>query len=191
MHLHSSGRKFARAVRNDILAERATAALVAEVNITEEEALQYFAAHRDDLVIGAEVRLRIIAVRSKAEADEVFAAAQKGEPFDRLARRRSIGRLGGKGGDTGWVNLETLPALLREAAIKLKPGEICGPLEKSKDEFLIVGLQDRRPIRAKSLAEARPEIERRLLPEKQQEVFQTWLTEQEKKSQIEVFARAK
>lgn len=174
-------------VRTDLLAERATAALVEGIRVTEEQAQGYFDAHKDDLIIGAEVRLRVIAVRDKSEAEEIVAALRKGEPFDRLARWGSMGRLAAKGGDTGWVDFHALPSPLREAAAKLEPGEVCGPLEKSKDELLIVGMQGRRPIRAKSLAEARPEIERRLLPVKQQEAVQAWLTEQENKSKIEVY----
>lgn len=174
-------------VRTDMLAERVTAVLVEGVSVTEEQAQQYFEAHRDDLIIGAEVRLRIIAVSDKAEAEEMMAAVRKGVPFDRLARRRSMGRLAAKGGDTGWVDFQALPSPLREAAVELKPGEVGGPLEKDPGEFLIVGLQDRRPVRAKSLVEARPEIERRLLPEKRREVVQEWLAEQEKKAKIEIF----
>jgi parvulin-like peptidyl-prolyl isomerase len=177
-------------VRTDMLAERVTAALVEGVSVTEEQTQQYFEVHRDDLIIGAEVRIRIIAVSSKAEAEEIITAVRSGVPFDRLARRRSKGRLAARGGDTGWVNFQALPALLREAVTKLKPGEVCGPLEKSKDELLIVGLQDRRPIRAKSLDEARPEIKRRLVQVKQQEVVQAWLKEQEEKSKIEIFIQA-
>jgi parvulin-like peptidyl-prolyl isomerase len=71
--------------------------------------------------------------------------------------------------------------------VELKPGEVGGPFEKGPGEFLIVGLQDRRPVRAESLAEARPEIERRLLPEKRRAVVQEWLAEQEKKAKIEIF----
>ena len=176
-------------VRTDMLAERVTAALVEGVSVTEEQAQQYFEAHRDDLVIGAEVRLRIIAVSNKAEAEEIVAAVRKGEPFDRLARRRSVGRLAAKGGDTGWVDVQALPSPLRKAAVELKPGEVGGPLERGPGEFLIVGLQDRRPVRAKSLAEARPEIERRLLPEKRREAIVAWLAEQEKRAKIEIFDR--
>jgi len=174
-------------VRTDLLAERVTEALAEEVRVTEEEAQQYFEAHRDDLIVGAEVRLRIIAVSDKAEAEEIMAAVRKGVPFDRLARRRSMGRLAAKGGDTGWVDFQALPSPLREAAVELKPGEVGGPLEKDTGEFLIVGLQDRRPVRAKSLGEARPMIERRLLPGKRREVIEAWLAEQEKKAKIEIF----
>jgi len=177
-------------VRTDMLAERVTAALVEGVSVTEEQAQQYFEAHQDDLIIGAEVRLRIIAVSNKAEAQEIMTAVQKGEPFDRLARRRSMGRLAAKGGDTGWVDFQALSSPLREAAVELKPGEVGGPFGKGPAEFLIVGLQDRRPLRVKSLAEARPEIERHLLSAKQQEAVQAWLAEQEKKSKIEVFTHS-
>jgi len=176
-------------VRTDMLANRVAAELAERVSVSEEQAQQYFEAHRDDLIIGAEVRLRIIAVSNKAEAEEIVAAARKGEPFNRLARRRSKGRLATKGGDTGWVDVQALPSPLREAAVELKPGEVGRPLEKGPGEFLIVGLQDRRPVRANSLAEARPEIERRLLPEKRREAIEAWLAEQEKKAKIEIFDR--
>jgi parvulin-like peptidyl-prolyl isomerase len=176
-------------VRTDMLSARVTAMLVEGVSVTEEEAQRYFEAHRDDLAIGAEVRLRIIAVPGNAEAEAIMAALRKSVPFDRLARQRSKGRLAAKGGDTGWVDFQGLPPMLREVVVKLKPGEIYGPVKKEKGdgEFLIVGLQDRRPILAKTLAEAQSEIERRLLPVKQQESVEAWLTEQEKKSKIEAF----
>jgi parvulin-like peptidyl-prolyl isomerase len=174
-------------VRTDMLAERVTTAMAEGASVTEEQAQRYFEAHRDDLIVGAEVRLRIIAVPNKAEAEETMAAVRKGVPFDRLARRRSMGRLAAKGGDTGWVDFQALPSPLRETAVKLKPGEVDGPLEKGPGEFLIVGLQDRRPVLARSLAEARPEIERRLLPDQRREVVREWLAEQEKKAKIEIF----
>jgi hypothetical protein len=69
----------------------------------------------------------------------------------------------------------------------LKVGDIGGPVQKAEGEFLLVGLEGRRPVRAKSLAAARPEIEQHLLAIKQQEAIQAWLTGQEKKSKIEVF----
>jgi hypothetical protein len=50
-----------------------------------------------------------------------------------------------------------------------------------------VRLKEGRPARTKTLEEARPEIEKRLLSVKQREVLQAWLTEQEKMSKIEIF----
>lgn len=173
------------AVRIDMLARRVRADLVKDVHVTDEQAQEYFDAHQAELVIGTEVRLRIIAAADRTDANDVVAGLQEGVPFDVLARRRSVGLLASKGGDTGWVNLYSLPSPLLEAVGSLQVGQVCGPLEKADDEFLIVGLQDKRPVLAKSLAEAKPVIERRLLYAMQQETIRTWLKEQEEKSTIE------
>jgi parvulin-like peptidyl-prolyl isomerase len=173
-------------LRTEMLAARVAAALVEGVAITEEQVRGYYEAHKQDLVIGEEVRLRIIAVESEAAAEEVLTALRKGGNFARVARKRSLGARAAQGGDTGWVDSRALPPPLRQAVGALKAGEAGGPLRKGAEEFLIIGLEGRRPAKAESLAEARPEIERRLLPAKQQEIIQAWLTEQEKKSKIEV-----
>jgi parvulin-like peptidyl-prolyl isomerase len=160
--------------------------LVEGVHVPEEQVRAYYEAHRDDLAVGEEVRLGIIAVRSRAEADEILAALAKGENFGRLAYERSLGKLAARGGDTGWVDFRTLPALIQQAVVRLQPGDVAGPLEKAEAEFLLVGLRERHPLRAASLEEARPEIERRLLREMQQEAVRAWLAEQESISEVEV-----
>jgi parvulin-like peptidyl-prolyl isomerase len=170
-----------------MLASRASAALVEDVEVTVQQVQEYFEEHREDLIIGAEVRLRIIAVREKGEADKILAELQQGKNFTRLAAKHSRGKLASRGGDTGWVDFRKLPPLLQEAVGRLKIGDVAGPLEKSTDEYLLLGLQDRRPLRAKSLEEAQPEIERRLLAEERQKVIAAWLEEQETKAKIEVF----
>lgn len=173
-------------IRAEMMAARFRAALVEGVSFTEEQVQEYYEAHKEELKTAGDVRLRIIAVKDKAAAEEVLAALKKGDDFISLARQRSIGMRADQGGDTGWLNPWTLPPALLEAVRVLKTGEIGGPLQKG-EEFLVVGLVGRRPERTGSLSEARPEIKRRLLAAKQEEAVQAWLTEQEKKSKIEFF----
>ena len=173
------------AIRTELLTTRVRAALVEGVRITNEQVKAYYEAHQADLKTVEAVRLRVIAVKDKKAAEESLAALQNGENFGRLARERSTFRAS-QGGDTGWINPQTLPPPLREAVATLKAGETRGPVQ-SGAHLLIVRLEERRPARAVSLAEAQPEIERRLLAAKQREALQAWLTEQEKKSEIEVF----
>jgi parvulin-like peptidyl-prolyl isomerase len=175
------------AIRNGMLRNRVTAELVKDVRVTEEEVQQYYEAHKEDLLVGEEVRLGIIAVRDEATAKEILTALHNGESFSRLAKQRSIGQRAAQGGDTGWVDVRTLPPLLKETVGKLNAGDVGGPLQKAADEFLLVGMVGRRPLRATSLAAARQAIEQRLLASKQQEAIQAWLTEQEKNSKIEMF----
>jgi peptidyl-prolyl cis-trans isomerase D len=153
-----------------MLAGRVWASLAGGARINEDEMLRYYEAHKDEIVSGEEGRLRIIAVKDKAAADDVLASLKKGASFAQLARQRSEGLRAAQGGDTGWVDSRTLPETLLKAVPRLKPGDVAGPLETGSGEFLLVGLEGRRPMIAKSLAEARPEIERRLLPARQQAV---------------------
>jgi parvulin-like peptidyl-prolyl isomerase len=173
-------------MRDEMLISRVSAALVEGVRVSDEQVQEYYNAHREDLKKAGDVRLRIIAVRDKEAAEKIFAALQQGKSFDRLARERSKGRRAAHGGDTGWVDPGTLQPPLKEAVAALKPGEASRPLQRG-EEFLIVGMMGRRSPRTKSLAEARQEIERRLLPAERQKAFQTWLAEQERNATIEVF----
>lgn len=174
------------AFRTDLLAGRVSAAVTQDVRVTEEQLQEYYEAHKAELQLPEEVRLRIIAVKDRAAADEVVAAVHRGEEFDRLARERSMEARAAEVGDRRWLAVPGLPPSLRAAVDRLKLGETSEPLQGSA-EHIVVRLEARRPARTKSLAEARPEIERNLLPAKRQEVFQAWMAEQERKSRIEVF----
>jgi parvulin-like peptidyl-prolyl isomerase len=175
-------------IRAEMMAARVRAALVEGVAVTDEQVQQYYDAHKDDLKT-EEVRLQLIVVEDRATAEEILTALQKGDAFAALARKRSIGRRAAQGGDTGWVDAETLWPPLRHAVGTMKARQAGGPIQRGA-EFLVVRLDERRPGRTKSLTEARPEIERRLLPVRHQEAVQAWLAEQEKKSTIEVFPQA-
>lgn len=174
------------AVRDGLIINRVMAELVKDVRISEEEIQKYYEAHRGELTVSEEVRLRIIVVQEEAAAEEILAALRKGESFSRLAQQRSVGQRAAQGGDTGWVDIKTLPPQLREAVAMLKVSDVGGPIQKATEEFLLVGLEGRRPLRATNLTAARPEIEQRLLAVKQKEAIRDWLADQEKKSTIEI-----
>jgi peptidyl-prolyl cis-trans isomerase SurA len=176
-------------IRAEMLAARVRAALVDGIRITDEQVQQYYDAHADDLRT-EEVRLRLIVVKDHAAAEEILASLEKGEDFGAVARTKSIGMRARSGGDTGWVNSETLWPPLRDAVRTMKTGQAGGPLQKGV-ELLIVKVQARRPGRVKALGEARPEIEQRLLSAKHEAAIQAWLVEQERKSTIQIFPQGK
>jgi parvulin-like peptidyl-prolyl isomerase len=173
-------------VRADLLSDRAWASIVEGVRVTDEETRRYYAAHEQEIIVGEEVRLRMIAVNDPAAAEEALQALRRGAQFHRVARQRSLGLRAAQGGDTGWVDARTLSPALAKAIPLLKAGDVAGPLENGPGAFLVVGLEGRRPLWARTLAEARPQIERTLLAERQQDVFRAWLVAQEAKSKIEL-----
>jgi parvulin-like peptidyl-prolyl isomerase len=97
-----------------------------------------------------------------------------------------LGALAAQGGATGWVETRTLPPELQKAVAVLQPGDVAGPLRKSADEFLLVGLDERRPMQATSLKTAKPIIAQKLLAEKQQKAIRDWLIIKEQNAKIEV-----
>jgi len=178
-------RSLIQSLRHTMIAARVMGTLVEGVRVSDEAAQQYYEAHKKDLRT-EEVWIQIIVVKERATAQEIQAASRNGVDFGALARQQSLGRHAAQGGDMGWVDSETLWPPLRQAVGTLKAHEAIGPLPRG-DEFLIIRLEGRRPGRTKSRAEARPDIERRVLASKQQDAIQAWLTEQEKNSEIEIF----
>ena len=172
-------------IRNELLLARVRAALVEGVRLAEGQVDEYYTSHRERMKTAEAVHLRTIAVEDKAAADKILAAVREGKDFDRLARQRSLIRAEA-GGDIGWLKLQTLPPPVRSVVGTLEPGETGGPIEQD-GQFIVVRLEERRPARPMSLAEARPQIERRLLAAKHQEVLQAWLTAQERMAKIEEF----
>jgi hypothetical protein len=63
----------------------------------------------------------------------------------------------------------------------------CVAVQSLIQRHLMLQEAGRRSVHANSLDEARLEIERRLLPLKQQQAIQEWLAEQEEQAEIEVF----
>jgi parvulin-like peptidyl-prolyl isomerase len=175
--------------RVEMLAARVRAALVQDVRVADDRVQQFYAAHKDDLKM-QEVRLQIIVVNDEGAANEIMAALKAGGDFGKLAQQRSVGLRAAQGGDTEWVDVETLWPPMRDAVRTMKPRQARGPL-KREAEFLIVRVHERREGRAMTLSEARPHIERRLLPAAQHDAVQAWLTAQKKTAKIEILLQAR
>jgi parvulin-like peptidyl-prolyl isomerase len=175
-------------IRTEMLASRVRAALLESVRVTDEETERYYDAHKADLTV-EQVRLQIIVAKDEAAAQEILTALKQGENFGALAAARSAGARASRGGDTGWVNAETLWAPLRAAVARMAPRQAHGPLKRDS-EYLVVRLDDRRTTHTTTLSDAVPQIERRLLPEKQRAAMEAWLADQESRSSIERFPPA-
>lgn len=173
-------------LRSQILMTKVWERLAEGVVVSTKQVKEYYETHKENLLIGEEVRLRIIAVRDAEGAEEILAKLKRGENFARLAKERSLGLRASQGGDTGWVNYKTLSPTLQQAVSMMKAGDVSGPLRRSPEEYLLVGLEGRRSLPAKDLKQARPEIEQRLLTEERQKVVDTWLEKQEKQTKIEI-----
>ena len=75
---------------------------------------------------GQDVRLKIIVVSSRNEAEELLRLAKAGADFGELAKSKSIDASAAAGGDLGTVNPNDLRTELRDAVVALKTGGLTG-----------------------------------------------------------------
>ena len=157
---------------------------------------EYYKAHRDEFTSKAQIKLRLIMIPShasdgnaaaqKAMADEIFGKLVKGAEFERMAQLYSEDSTREHGGDWGWVERKTLAAPLEKVAFSLEPGKISNIVEFGGN-YYILKVEDRHGGDTKSLADARPDIEKKLIQQEAQNLQERWLTSLRSKAYIKTF----
>jgi len=157
---------------------------------------EYYKAHRDQFTSREQIKLRLIMVPShasdgeaaaqKAMANEIFAKLNHGAEFERMAQLYSEDSTRENGGDWGWVDRKTLAGPLEKAAFDLDVGKISNIIEFSGN-YYILKVEDRHGGETKSLAEARPDIEKKLIRDEAQKLQEKWLASLRSKAYIKTF----
>ncbi len=157
---------------------------------------EYYKAHRDEFTSKAQIKLRLIMIPSrasdgnaaaqKAMADEIFGKLVNGAEFERMAQLYSEDSTREHGGDWGWVERKTLAAPLEKVAFSLEAGKISNIVEFGGN-YYILKVEDRHGGDTKSLADARPDIEKKLIQQEAQNLQERWLTSLRSKAYIKTF----
>jgi peptidyl-prolyl cis-trans isomerase C len=92
-----------------------------------------------------EVHCRVIAVRDKDTADQIYKMLQNGGDFATLAGQYSIHPSRVRGGDLGYIQEYFIEEPLRSAVLGLNPGQLTRPIFFDSS-YQIVQLLDRRPV---------------------------------------------
>lgn len=117
-----------------------------------------------------EVRARHILVKTKAEADLIVKAIANGADFEDLARKKSTGPSGAKGGDLGYFTRAAMVKPFSEAAFALKPGGVTQDPVQTRFGWHVIKLEDRRKSAAPSFEESREKLHGEMSKEVVEEV---------------------
>lgn len=165
----------------------------AKLQITEQEARQYYQANRDEFVEPASVTFREILVELPASAqtsagvnaaadDETKAAAAalraralKGEDFTALVNEASASATKANGGLIGPFNVADLSPALQEMLQGMKPGDITEPLRASKG-YQLLKVETLRPAAAQPFDAVRDLVADRVHESRQQTEIRRFLT---------------
>ena len=157
---------------------------------------EYYKKHRAEFTAKERVKLRMIMIpghadtgqsaTQKALAEEVLGQLVGGAEFERMAQSYSEDGTRDVGGDWGWIERKTLAAPLEKVAFNMPVGRISNIIEYGGN-YYILKVEEREGGTTRSLAEARPEIEKKLLQEEAQDLQERWIAGLRAKAYIRTF----
>ncbi|HEX9010330.1 MAG TPA: peptidyl-prolyl cis-trans isomerase [Holophagaceae bacterium] len=157
-----------------------------KVAVEDNELRAYYEDHKDEYRLPTRFRIReLVLAKGASEADqaaakakvaEIQAALKAGKPFEELVKAYSTSPSKDTGGDLGWLAKGLLRPSIEDAAVKLKPEQVSGPIETDKDIYLVqlIALEDA-PVKA--FAEVKDAIMKKLQEPKAQNAIEQYLSD--------------
>src|SRR5205809_1604744 len=156
----------------------------------------YYKQHREEFTSKEQIKLRMIMIPAhadtgnsaaqKAMAEEVLGKLASGAEFDRMAQVYSEDSTRDMGGDWGWIERKTLAAPLEKIAFNMPVGRI-SPVIDYAGNYYILKVEDKHSGTTRSLAEARSDIEKKLIQLEAQSLQERWLASLRSKAYIRTF----
>lgn len=155
-----------------------------KVKVSKRDIKKYYKDHKKEYVASEQVLARHILVKTKADADQVKKELDGGADFVALAKQKSIGPSGPRGGYLGWFGKGAMVPEFEKAAFSLLKGAVSKPV-KTQFGYHIIKVEDRKKAKQKSLEDASADIERILLESKKKEMIDSYLESIRKKYKVE------
>lgn len=152
--------------------------------IDEKEALDYYENHLSQFQMSERVRARQIVVASEEEAIQILNQLKKGENFEKLAMKKSLGPEKVEGGDLGYFSRGERPAEF-EQVFSLEVGEVSGVI-RSPYGYHIFRLEEKIAPRQIPFEEAKAGILQELRQKKGEEEYQRWFKGLKAKAKVKV-----
>ena len=112
-----------------------------------------------------EIHLRVIVVRTQADAEHVLASLANGEDFAKLAQRVSIDPSGVNGGDIGFAEPEQLAPNIAEAVVRQPTGTVSPRPLLDRQAWEIFRVEQRRTVPVPTFDQAKDAIHQQLVQE--------------------------
>ena len=154
--------------------------------VSEEEVHKYYDAHEYEYT--KEFRVSHILVSTPEDAEDVFQRLEN-KSFSWVARRQSIDKHTGIGGDLGFLSKGNMIPEFEKVVFNMKVDEVSDVIE-SDFGYHIIKVTDIRDARNKlDYEEAKDEIAGILMREKRRAVYDSLITTLEQNAVVEVFDR--
>jgi len=132
--------------------------------ISDSEAKAYYDKHPDEFKVPAQVHARHILLKDEKGAQSVLAQLKglKGDAlkkrFIALAKEKSTGPTGPKGGDLGFFGPGQMVKPFNDAVFAMKKGEVSSKPVKTQFGYHVIYVEDLKPAKAIAYDEAKERI---------------------------------
>jgi len=177
-----------QALRENMVMEALFAHVVQDAGkVTGQEVSRYYREHLDEFLIPEAVQLNQIVVKSRSTAQRLLRRIRKGEDFEALAAKYSIGPEKEQSGRLGTYQRGELPVPLEKAAFSTPTGKVTSLVE-TQHGFHLLKVVKRIPSHVQPEEEAHEEIARKISQEKNQAFYDEWVELLIQNSDIRVHA---
>lgn len=122
----------------------------------------------------------------REEAENILKKLKDGADFAQIAKTASEGPNAEQGGDFPWVELESLPDILKDELKMVSTGEISGIIS-SGEALYIIKVEGRREAGYLTFEEVRERINEVLLMEEQQRLHDQWISQLKKTNYVKTY----
>lgn len=170
--------------KRNMLSQISVAKLVEDVKVDEEEAKKFYEVNPLVFKRDYEIKASHILVDDENKAKEISEKLKNGEDFIKLANEHSKCPSKSAGGDLGFFSKGMMVPEFEAAAFGLKIGDISDPVKSQFGYHIIKVMEEKQPY-SQTFDEAKEGIEKQLLVQKQNEVYQNKVEELKAKYKIE------
>jgi hypothetical protein len=170
--------------RRDLVADRLLQDVLDQrAVVTRNEVMAYYRAHHDEFNL--EVRVSHILTDNLEDAEAALEML-KTRPFSWVARKMSVDKHTGAGGDLGYLSKGNMPVEFEKVVFKMRVGEVSKIVE-SEFGYHILKLTDVRPsLNELPFESVAQEISRELLLKTRAAVYDSLLTTLRKDAKVDV-----
>jgi peptidyl-prolyl cis-trans isomerase C/foldase protein PrsA len=182
-------RQWKESLRQRLLIEKVINRVSQLTSPIDEHALRkYYKKHRSLFAVPDQVRVRQIVVKDRQEAEGLLRRIKRGESFEELARRHSIGPEAEIGGDLGFFGRGDMPVEF-DVVFSLKAGETSDVVQ-SPYGYHIFQVVAKRGQSESDFDEVKDQVQKMMVREEEDKIFQKWLRNVKKRASIRVNKKA-
>ncbi len=160
------------------------------IKISSKQLKKYYDENKEEFYEKESVHARHILLKTKKEAQEVikelkpFKGSKLKTKFIELAKTRSTGPSGPRGGDLNYFVQGRMFPAFNDAAFSMKVGSVSKEPVKTQAGYHVIYLEDKKAKKILGFTEVKSFIEKRLRAEKFKSVMQEKMKKLEKKATI-------